>query len=229
VGKIYVTSDIHGCYDKYIELLKLINFNDEDTLYIIGDIIDRGTQNVAMLKDVMSRKNVVMILGNHEDMMVESKKPFGYIDKRTWYFNGGDVTDAEFNMLSKGEQIDILNFLSDLPFKLEIEVEGKKYLLVHGSYRSMHLNMFNDDTSRQYKEDIIWNRIKGYEEGLKDKTVIFGHSITKHYQNCKPYKIWKNKKVNIIGIDCGMAAYAYGEENGRLACLRLNDMKEFYV
>ena len=33
-----------------IELLKLINFNDEDTLYIIGDIIDRGTQNVAMLK-----------------------------------------------------------------------------------------------------------------------------------------------------------------------------------
>ena len=38
----YVISDIHGCYDKFINMLKLINFSEEDTLYILGDIFDRG-------------------------------------------------------------------------------------------------------------------------------------------------------------------------------------------
>lgn len=35
---IYVMSDIHGCYHEYIKMLELINFNSNDTLYIIGDV-----------------------------------------------------------------------------------------------------------------------------------------------------------------------------------------------
>lgn len=37
----YVMSDIHGMYEKYIEMLMTIQLNDEDTLYILGDMIDR--------------------------------------------------------------------------------------------------------------------------------------------------------------------------------------------
>lgn len=40
---IYVVSDIHGCYDKYQELLKKLNLGPDDTLYVLGDVIDRGT------------------------------------------------------------------------------------------------------------------------------------------------------------------------------------------
>lgn len=28
----YVMSDIHGCYDEFINMLELINFSDEDEL-----------------------------------------------------------------------------------------------------------------------------------------------------------------------------------------------------
>lgn len=28
----YVMSDIHGCYDEFINMLELINFNNEDEL-----------------------------------------------------------------------------------------------------------------------------------------------------------------------------------------------------
>lgn len=38
----YVISDIHGCYNEYIKALKKVNFNDNDTLYVLGDCIDRG-------------------------------------------------------------------------------------------------------------------------------------------------------------------------------------------
>ena len=38
--------------------------------------------------------------------------------------------------------------------------------------------------------------------------------------------IWKNKSETIFDIDCGAG---YPKEGGKLGCLRLNDMKEFYV
>ena len=65
---IYVMSDIHGCYDAYLEALKKIDFKDEDTLYILGDVIDRGKQSIELLQDMMCRNNVYPLIGNHEYM-----------------------------------------------------------------------------------------------------------------------------------------------------------------
>ncbi len=47
----YAVSDIHGCYDKYIELLRRINLKDSDTLYVLGDMIDRGPDVLDILED----------------------------------------------------------------------------------------------------------------------------------------------------------------------------------
>ena len=38
---IYCISDIHGEYDKFIQMLGLIGLRDEDTLYVLGDVFDR--------------------------------------------------------------------------------------------------------------------------------------------------------------------------------------------
>ena len=38
---IYCMSDIHGELDRFKAMLDLINFSSDDTLYIIGDVIDR--------------------------------------------------------------------------------------------------------------------------------------------------------------------------------------------
>ena len=51
--------------------------------------------------------------------------------------------------------------------------------------------------------------------------LVFGHTPTNHFQNAEPMRIWKGDDA--IGIDCGC-----GYDYGRLACLRLDDMKEFY-
>lgn len=39
---IYVMSDIHGCYEEYMKLIKKINPTGDDTIYILGDILDKG-------------------------------------------------------------------------------------------------------------------------------------------------------------------------------------------
>ncbi len=38
----YVISDIHGQYKMFLDLLDKIKLKDTDTLYILGDILDRG-------------------------------------------------------------------------------------------------------------------------------------------------------------------------------------------
>ena len=65
---IYVMSDIHGCKDEYMEALKQIDLKDEDTLYVLGDIVDRGPDGIEILRDMMFRANVIPLIGNHDYM-----------------------------------------------------------------------------------------------------------------------------------------------------------------
>ncbi len=54
---IYVMSDIHGMYDKYIEMMDLIDLKETDIIYL-RDIIDRGVNSIKILQDMMKRSNV---------------------------------------------------------------------------------------------------------------------------------------------------------------------------
>lgn len=66
----YVTSDIHGCRREFEALLKKIKFSSQDTLYIIGDMIDRGPDSMGVLKIMASNSNIYPVAGNHEFIMM---------------------------------------------------------------------------------------------------------------------------------------------------------------
>ena len=95
-------SDLHGMYDEYLKMLEKIEFGEDDTLYILGDIIDRGRHGLKILEDIMQRKNVIMLLGNHEQMMLEvvtaeevDTEDYEFAMFR-WSKNGGAVTAHHF-------------------------------------------------------------------------------------------------------------------------------------
>lgn len=68
---IYVTSDLHGfSLDKFKGYLEQVSFSDDDFLYVLGDVIDRGPDGIRILKWLMSKSNAQLILGNHEAMML---------------------------------------------------------------------------------------------------------------------------------------------------------------
>ena len=50
---VYVMSDLHGCYEKYVKMLEKISFSKEDVLYILGDVVDRGTGGMKILLDIL--------------------------------------------------------------------------------------------------------------------------------------------------------------------------------
>lgn len=62
----YVLSDIHGQYNLFTDVLNKINLKDSDTLYVLGDVLDRGDNPIKVLLKLMEMPNAVCIVGNHE-------------------------------------------------------------------------------------------------------------------------------------------------------------------
>lgn len=76
-GKHYAICDIHGMYDSYIQAMRKLKNNDH--LYIIGDVTDRGKEGIRIIQDIMKRQanpndnpKITFLLGNHEMQLLES-------------------------------------------------------------------------------------------------------------------------------------------------------------
>ena len=126
---VYCISDIHGELDRFKAMLDLIHFSHEDTLYIIGDVIDRKPNGVDILRIIMKTHNMVMLLGNHEQMCLETLGPHNTLGARSlWKSNGGSNTYRELVYgTSAKERNAILYFIHNLPDFLDIEVDSRAY------------------------------------------------------------------------------------------------------
>ncbi len=228
---IYAISDIHGCADYFEKMISAIGFGEDDELYVLGDIIDRGEYPLKMIRIVMETRNIRMILGNHEDMMIQYYENRGEKEHERWMRNGGSITQKQFESLPAVARLDILSFFRSLP----LHIFKDDFLMVHAGIKTPMGN--EDDIACQTRRDLIWIRNDFFENktGLS-KTTIFGHTPTVVIRNKeseigkhsgRSMSIWHDDKHHDkIGIDCGVV---YPEYGGRLACIRLNDLKEFYI
>lgn len=216
----YVLSDLHGQYDKFMDMLKLTKFNDNDKMYILGDIFDRGPDPLKILDYVICRKNIDFIPGNHEYMFLEFYNTY---DARLWSYNGGRTTMTQ--LMKRGE--DYLKALYDYLTKLPLVKIHDKFILTHaGLYLPKNQNQYTlqEILSLQNAEFNLWSRSNiNNERQYKDYTVICGHTPTL-YVDPDQYQMSIVRRKGTIYIDCG-ATFS----DGRLACLRLEDNKEFYI
>lgn len=143
----YIVSDIHGCFDQYRALLEKIHFSDEDELYVLGDVVDRGPEPIKVLQDMMERPNVIFILGNHDFAMYSLMKTLAVEitgenydkqltaeimrDYNLWLEDEGRVTAEQFRKLEPLEMADILDYIAGASLYEVIEHNGKEYRLVH--------------------------------------------------------------------------------------------------
>ena len=217
----YVMSDIHGHKARFQDLLAQIDLQPEDRLYILGDVIDRNPHGLAILMQLMKMPNVTVLLGNHEHMLLESlADPDDWFTLGTWYENGGRTTHTRWKRLERSVRQQIIRYIQHMPRNISLQLGAEQYLLVHGAPEcSWTPDMEQYDSPTRYA---VWHRLDPNDDPVPGTTIIFGHTPTIYYQEGEPLRIWYGK--NKIGIDCG-AAY----ESGRLACLRLEDGKEFYA
>lgn len=230
----YVMSDIHGNSARFYSVMKQIDLQPEDTLYVLGDVIDRYPDGIRLLRLLMRMPNAKLLLGNHEYMMLNALDGPVSDDPRAlrlWYRNGGDVTHAYLKHIRKATRREIFGYLRTLPLNLDIEVNGQRYLLVHGGVLDRyceHTDRYDDPTHYA-----VWYRLDSAEPELAGKTIIFGHTHTSRYQPNNPLEIWRSPDGGKIGIDCGCSfpppqLQGHSPVYGRLACLRLEDGRVFY-
>ena len=240
---IYVMSDIHGHYKWFKDMLSLINFNDDDHLYILGDVLDKGEDSVTLLNEVLEDDRMTLLLGNHEWMFLNHNNSME--DYTIWIeLNGGDETLIQL----RDNKVDIEQLkkeIEKLPIQLFIEVNNQKYCLTHAKpifkeYVEGKKVLYLEDVDKNDIESAVWSRLFSYisdyhipmlnnnylEEGVN---LIIGHTPVWSCDYMIPETEEQGNKIaylydgRIINIDCGCA------HGSMLGCLRLDDMKEFYI
>lgn len=231
----YVMSDIHGMYDMFLDILGQIDLKDDDTLYILGDILDRGPHPIKTLLKIMEMPNVICVVGNHEFMALKcleflrqeiTLESINDLDDvflenfMTWMQNGGGKTMDEFYPLDKDTQDDIIEFIKDCEVFVRLTVGGKKYILVHAGLG----NFSPDKRLEEYSlYEFIWERPDYNVKYFDDIYVVTGHTPTCLLED-EPSAGRIIRKNNHIAIDCG--SFIPG---GSLAALCLDSGEEFYA
>lgn len=234
---IYVCSDIHGHYAAYAALLARIALKPEDTLYVLGDVIDRGNDGIKILQDMMDRPNVIPILGNHEltaavclpclsqeitDQSLADLNEAILAALQEWIVNGGAPTLRALKALTVEQCQDILDYLREMALFSEVEAGGRSFVLVHAG-----LDHFAPDKPLQdyALQDFLFCRPDPEQEFYPERYLVYGHTPTRLLRQ----QLGEAPSDDIllcgrqIAIDCGCA---FG---GRLGCLCLDTLEIFYT
>ena len=217
--RIFALGDIHGRFDRLSSVFNKINFDAEkDFLIMLGDYIDRGNENLHCLQWAMKMsefKNVVVLRGNHEQMMLYYYL-MGTFESTVWLPNGGNRTKAEIDEWIKTDPDFLkkaLKFIYDRPLYYQMKINGKDYLFVHAGLKP------NVPLEKQTEESLLWIRDEFYNEYDGAAEVVCGHTPTPYLgtlegmEDRDPYfPVRLPNKITLI--DTGSFL-----RNGRISCI----------
>lgn len=203
--KLFVTSDLHSFFTPFKKALDKNGFepnNPEHLLICCGDVFDRGNESYEIFNYLNSLTNVVLIRGNHEDLLEEMLRR-GYGEKHD--VKNGTVWTvcqlADATNVKTKSTYEVCKAVGDLiePFldKFVNYYESANYIFVHsfipcnvhyhgsGTAMPWYLNNKTYEYMPDWREanDVEWeearwgNPFKLADTGLNQtgKTVVFGH------------------------------------------------------
>lgn len=180
----YVVANIYGDWDRYMAVLKRIDFKKDDMLFVLGDIVDGGNRGIEILKDMMLRGNVYPILGDHdyiayeilsgiwdetkEDITAPLSKELS--DRcREWSSRGGEGTMDGFAKLSDDDKEAVIEYFEEFTLYEEVEADCCDYVLCH----SMPDSFMTDDDLEDYSaEEILSGQVDYNKEYFFGKVLV---------------------------------------------------------
>ena len=155
-------------------MLAALELAEDDTLVMLGDAIDRGPDSrdvIDQLLVVCNECQLVPILGNHEQMLLDSVD--GKVSLQDWLIHGGAETLDSYRpgaALAEvpEEHLDFVRSWGDYH-------ETDKHFFAHGNY------VAKQPLSQQPWDDLRWRSLKFFKPGphVSGKIAVVGHTASK--------------------------------------------------
>ena len=223
----YCLSDPHGCYSLVCRLLEKLKFGGGDTLYVLGDVIDKGPESVRLLRLLLSLPNVHCIAGNHEydflkyyrGLMRHARDYDAVLEKLRGYFTDGALLD--------GETVDEME-------RLPYYIERESWLGVHAG-----LPLLADGTllppEKASIEELVYDRRFKEVDVLpqRGKCVLYGHTPVRYLTGRDEILLYPREGARRGSTNIADYAKVHLDmmtaKSGVLGCICLNDCRCFYV
>lgn len=223
--RIICVSDIHGHADDFEKLLDKCEYDaDKDFLFILGDILEKGTQNIKMIrlvKKLCRNEKAICIQGNNDTMCErmayrDDKEKFlsrllsrpqnTYMDMAKEI----GITDFSEDFDAKRERVnesfkEELEFIRDLPFA----IDTKDYIFVHAGIEN---RQDWENSAEVVIQNVYWWLRK---EHPLSKTVVVGHFPCYNFSRSGNTNLpIIDEEKRIIDIDGGCSVKWVGQLNG---------------
>lgn len=254
----YVLSDIHGRLAPLDRVLNRISPSEDDTFFVLGDMVDRGPHPVGVMQLCRTLPHVQVIMGNHERLMLDALYfPEDATAAYNWGANGGESTRAELAAMELEPRIEIVEWVANLPLYAHTFVEEQLYFFVHAGIRTGTVAVPHTWTHEsieaylhaQNPDDLLWIRedFWGTQTNLADSKGVAPRIVAGHTPTPIAYTlvdVAANEPLTPEGkallMACGNTnpqyadrfaidcACAAGSEMGQVLVWRLDDNQTFY-
>jgi Calcineurin-like phosphoesterase. len=195
---IWVVGDLHGCYTLLMQHLDRVAFQPmQDLLISVGDLIDRGSEDVECLT-LLNQPWFRAVRGNHEEMMLEALEGKGHAN--LWVANGGgwyfELPEKQQNRVKT-----LLHRIAELPLIIEVVTGDKKMVICHANYPDDHY-AFGKPVDPAL---VVWDRLRINRAQRGSMSLIsgadqffFGHTPVR-----KPFKSANQLYIDTGAVFCG--------------------------
>ncbi|WP_053600452.1 metallophosphoesterase [Bacillus sp. FJAT-18017] len=209
MNRKFAISDIHGQFEPLKALLAEAKFNPEqDTLVVVGDMIDRGPQSaevVRFLKGMQDQhpENIFVTLGNHEIMM----RRYAFEgNSHMWLYHGGTEVIKEFNteFVTVTERNEHFVWLANLP----LYVMDEEHFFTHAGIDPFEplANQKEDVTFMQLRQ-LYLQPANAMTKRIGNRKIVHGHTPypfvyqTERFVSCDTgASIFKEGKLSLADL-----------------------------
>ena len=187
--KVFIIGDLDGHFSHFQIALNNAGFKpNQDTLICLGDVIDRGSDNLQIL-EFLKEIDAYMVLGNHEHMMIEAILDNNEHAKKLWNKNGGQWHKS----ISNNVLINQCEWLLKQPLSIILQYKGYKIGISHTVPVRWRWGHVNKNTS-EIVTSLLWDR-----ELFKKKTTLIHHGVdfSIHGHNSTQTPLWIGNSYHI--------------------------------
>lgn len=213
MGRILAVGDIHGCAKTFRKLLlEGLKIKKSDTLYCIGDYIDRGPDSKGVVDFILELRSkgfkIRTLRGNHEQLMLDSLRNEEEEDQ--WLFNGGEETLESFGVSA----------FRDMNPEYQDFFKKTKFYMVNGPYIFVHAGLnFGPEDILEDRDAMLWIRNFTVDKRkLGERIIIHGHTPKDLDEILHP------ERKDVINLDAG-CVYKNRPDQGYLVAIDLGAMK----